>query len=88
MTTFGSGTVSSGKGDYGGVSYGTYQFSSKTGTVSKFISMMGYSGQFHNLIPGTHSFSEKWKEMAKSNPHFGEDQHKFIKLTDKRSELN
>ncbi|MEO7404886.1 MAG: hypothetical protein ABIU95_14560, partial [Burkholderiales bacterium] len=31
-----SGTVSSGKGDPGGVSYGSYQLSSKVGTAQKF----------------------------------------------------
>ena len=42
----GAGTVSSGTGDAGGVSYGTYQLSSKTGTCAKFVDMMGYKEYF------------------------------------------
>jgi len=37
----GPGTVSSGKGDPGGVSYGIYQLSSKAGTVAGFLSGEG-----------------------------------------------
>ena len=76
----GPGTVSSGSGDYGGVSYGSYQLSSKMGTVAKFVTTMGYSQDFKGLTPGTKPFSDKWKEMAK-NPSFGEAQHEFIKKT-------
>jgi len=37
------GSVSSGKGDIGGVSYGRYQFASNTGTVQDFFKTYGYS---------------------------------------------
>lgn len=76
----GPGTVSTGAGDHGGVSYGSYQLSSKMGTAAKFVQVMGYSQQFKGLVPGTSSFSAKWKELAK-NPQFGEDQHEFIRRT-------
>ena len=83
----GPGTVSSGTGDYGGVSYGSYQLSSKMGTVAKFVSTMGYSQDFKGLTPGTKPFSDKWKEMAK-DPAFGEAQHEFIKRTHYLPQLN
>lgn len=75
----GAGTVSTGKGDYGGASYGTYQLSSKMGKVQDFIKTSGYSEQFTGLEPGTPAFDAKWKEIAKSDPSFGVAQHNYIK---------
>lgn len=57
------------------------------GTVSRFISMMGYTDEFKGMIPGTSLFSNKWKELAK-NPKFNEDQHEFIKKTHYEVQLN
>lgn len=74
-------TVSTGRGDRGGVSYGTYQLSSKTGTCAKFVKMMGYSQYFGNNQPGTAAFSALWVQAPKKFPAFGEDQHKFILKT-------
>lgn len=74
----GVGTVSTGKGDFGGVSYGVYQLSSKAGTLQKYLKESGYDKEFTGLEPGSPEFSKKWKELAKSDPKFGETQHDFI----------
>ncbi len=47
----GPGTVSLGRGDPGGVSYGTYQLSSTRGTVRQFVNEF-YPTQFRGLVPG------------------------------------
>lgn len=38
----GPGTISSGKGDAGGVSYGSYQLSSKKGTLKEYLDQSAY----------------------------------------------
>lgn len=75
----GSGTVSSGKGDNGGASYGTYQLSSKQGTLQEFLKSSKYGSQFEGLTPGSKEFNAKWKRIAKDDPEFGNSQHEFIK---------
>ena len=77
----GAATVSSGKGDYGGASYGTYQLSSKMGEVQNFLKGSKYGDQFAGLQPGTPEFNAKWKEVAKADPEFGGAQHDYIKST-------
>ncbi|NDI85064.1 VgrG-related protein [Undibacterium crateris] len=77
----GAGAVSTGRGDNGGVSYGTYQLSSKAGTVDKFLSSTSYGDTFKGLKPGTKEFSDKWKDVAKTDPKFESAQHDFIKST-------
>lgn len=77
----GAGTVSSGKGDHGGASYGTYQLSSTKGMVQAFLKGSKYESQFNGLNPGTPEFNDKWKQIAKSDPTFGDAQHDFIKRT-------
>lgn len=79
--SLGAGAVSSGKGDPGGASYGTYQLASKTGTLQKFLSSSEYGGEFSGMSPGSAEFNSKWKELAKSDPNFGKAQHEFIKKT-------
>ena len=69
-----AGKVSSGKGDKGGVSYGQFQLSSKTGDADKFLKSSGYDAQFKGLVAGTKEFSDKWKEIAKSDEGFGQAQ--------------
>lgn len=41
----GAGTISSGRGDLGGKSYGTYQLSRETGTLAAFLSQTGYGAK-------------------------------------------
>lgn len=75
----GPGMISTGKGDNGGVSYGTYQFSSKKGSVQEFLNQSSYKDDFSGLRPVTPEFNAKWRELAKSDPEFGRAQHDFIK---------
>ena len=79
--TGGAGTVSSGKGDKGGASYGSYQLSSKTGTLNRFLQSSGYGNQFNGLVPGTAAFNNKWKQLAATDKNFGAAQQNFIKQT-------
>lgn len=79
----GPGTVSSGAGDPGGVSYGTYQLASKTGTAAAFVANEGR--RWAALLPGapgSAEFSAGWREVARREPEaFGEAQHAFIERT-------
>lgn len=77
----GAGTISSGKGDLGGASYGTHQLASKTGTLQQFLNTSGYGKEFQGLTPGSQEFNAKWKEIATKDKNFGEAQHTFIKQT-------
>lgn len=44
----GAGTISSGRGDLGGASYGTYQLSSNTGTLDRFLEDSGYGDKIES----------------------------------------
>lgn len=76
----GVGTVSSGKGDNGGVSYGAHQMTAKT--MSSFLnSKVGspYKSQFQGLTPGTAAFTAKYKEVvSKDGKGFAAAQQKYI----------
>ena len=75
----GPGTISSGAGDYGGVSYGTHQLSSKTGTLQQYIKNSKYRDEFAGLTPATPAFDSKWREIASRDPEgFAQDQEAFI----------
>lgn len=85
----GPGTISSGKNDAGGKSYGLYQFASKRGrlktsTVSvlqEFLDTTGYGKQFAGLALASTEFDAKWKQLADSDPAFAVAQHTFIAIT-------
>jgi LysM repeat protein len=80
----GPGTVSSGRGDAGGVSYGSYQMSGRLGVAAKFVSQpdFPFKNEFKNLVPGTEQFNDKWREIAAAHPKtFHNSQHNFIKRT-------
>lgn len=81
----GPGTVSSGYGDPGGVSYGLYQLASKTGTLSDFLSHEGdpWRAELNRGgKPGSAGFSRAWKAIAKREPEpFAAAQHAFIERT-------
>lgn len=77
----GPATVSTGRGDHGGVSYGTYQLSTKSGTINEYLSTSSYKDEFRGLTPNTPAFDEKWRTLANSDPDFGRDQTRFIKGT-------
>lgn len=80
----GPGVVSSGAGDPGGVSYGSYQMATKTGTVKAFVtqSTFPWRQDFQNLTPGTPDFSSCWKRIAANETDaFQKCQHEYIKQT-------
>jgi murein DD-endopeptidase MepM/ murein hydrolase activator NlpD len=80
----GPGTVSTGAGDRGGVSYGSYQMATKMGVPARFVSQQGFPWlqDFRNLVPGTSQFTECWKRIATAQTHaFQEAQHAYIKKT-------
>ena len=62
----GCGTVSSGKDDPGGISYGTYQFATKTGSADKFVQRSKFAHLFAGCKAGTKCFTAVWKTLANS----------------------
>jgi hypothetical protein len=74
----GAGVISTGKGDHGGASYGTYQLSTKMGTLREYLSQSRFGEKFLALTPNTPAFNAKWKEVARTDPGFAKDQHDFI----------
>lgn len=80
----GPGTVSTGAGDRGGVSYGSYQMASKMGVPTKFVKQADFPwlADFKNLTAGTAEFTACWKRIAKNEPDaFQKAQHGYIKKT-------
>ena len=80
----GPGTVSSGAGDPGGVSYGSYQMASKMGVPTKFVTQAGFRWlqDFLNLTAGTSQFTAVWKRIAaEQTDDFQAAQHAYIKKT-------
>ena len=78
----GPGTVATGAGDPGGVSYGSYQMASKMGTVQRFVAQTGFPwlADFQNLKAGTAPFTACWKRIATAQTDaFQNAQHAFIK---------
>ena len=73
----GPGTISTGKGDLGGVSYGTYQLSSNMGTLQEFMKHSGYDKSFKGMVPTTQVFNAHWKDLALNDPKFAKAQHDF-----------
>jgi hypothetical protein len=80
----GPGTVSTGAGDPGGVSYGSYQMASKMGVPQKFVKQAGFPwlADFQNLTAGAADFTACWKRIAaKETDAFQKCQHEYIKKT-------
>ncbi|MDB5692336.1 MAG: hypothetical protein JWO81_1399 [Alphaproteobacteria bacterium] len=81
----GPGTVSNGRKDPGGVSYGSYQLSSTKGQAATFLrggEAGRWAGQFTGLIPGTPAFTAQWKNIAAQEPQaFEAAQHAYIERT-------
>jgi murein DD-endopeptidase MepM/ murein hydrolase activator NlpD len=78
----GPGVVSTGTGDPGGVSYGSYQMATKMGTVARFVAQAGFpwAQDFQGLTPGTAPFTACWKRIAAAETvAFQRAQHAFIK---------
>jgi len=80
----GPGTVSTGAGDFGGVSYGSYQMASKMGVPARFVTQAGFPWlqDFANLAAGTAQFTAVWKRIAtQQTDAFQKAQHSYIKKT-------
>ena len=77
----GASTISSGRGDLGGASYGAYQLSSRMGTLAEYLAQSRYGESFAGLTPATAAFDDRWRELANTDPGFARDQHDFIKRT-------
>ncbi|WDS36637.1 peptidoglycan-binding domain-containing protein [Pseudoxanthomonas sp.] len=87
----GASTVSSGIDDPGGVSYGSYQMTSQVktkegkiivgGTVASFVKDSKHADDFAGLKPGSAEFSAKWKDLARTDGSFAQEQHDYIKRT-------
>ena len=92
----GPGTINPYKSseDFGGASYGTYQFasylpektptgkarpSSKGSPVLSYIQGSRFRSMFEGLTPGTDAFDAKWRETAsKYKNEFEKDQHDYV----------
>jgi len=77
-------------GDYGGASYGLFQFASylptsnkrpfiKNSPIKAFISSSKYSSKFFGLEPATPAFDNMWRELASKYPDFEDEQREYIK---------
>jgi hypothetical protein len=78
----GPGTISSGRGDPGGKSYGCHQLASNTGTLQAYLKRSIYAPEFKGLKATSKPFDKKWREIAKRDPgRFADDQLAFIKKT-------
>jgi hypothetical protein len=80
----GPGVVSTGAGDPGGVSYGSYQMATKMGVPQKFVKQPGFPwlADFQNLTAGTADFTACWKRIAANEADaFQKCQHEYIKKT-------
>jgi hypothetical protein len=65
------GTISTGYGDAGGVSYGAYQFSSNAGVVDNFVNWLeNYNPLFYELLKkypvGSLEFNNQWTYIAEN----------------------
>jgi hypothetical protein len=77
----GPGTISPGN-DAGGISYGTYQFSTASGSADKFVASLPLElkKRFDGTKAGTPAFGAVWTAIAQENPEkFGTLQHNYIK---------
>lgn len=78
-------TISSGRGDPGGVSYGKHQLASKTGTMAAFLKSpeaAPYALAFSGLRPGFVKFNEAYRRVAKNDPEgFARAQLEFMVRT-------
>lgn len=78
----GPGTISTGVGDHGGISYGSFQISSNAGTMASFLERSRYAGEFAGMQINSQEFKDRWREIAARDPEgFYADQHAFIKET-------
>jgi LysM repeat protein len=87
----GPGTVSSGAGDPGGVSYGTYQLAGNRNRPQEFLAAEGrqWAAEFGGASPGSASFTATWKAIAAREPEkFEAAQHDYIQRTHYQVQLD
>lgn len=78
------GTISSGEGDAGGVSYGAYQFASNAGVPQAFVNWLieqgySYANDLAQYEVGTDAFNESWSNIAQNDPQgFLEMQRQYV----------
>ncbi|MBI1682712.1 LysM peptidoglycan-binding domain-containing protein [Caulobacter hibisci] len=87
----GPGTVSSGTGDPGGVSYGTYQLAGNRNRPQEFLAAEGraWAAEFGGAAPGSASFTATWKAIAAREPErFEAAQHDYIQRTHYQVQLD
>ena len=81
----GAGTVSTGIGDKGGKSYGSWQLASKVGTLSSFLNSKEaapFAPMLKSVKLASKQFDKIWKNFAKTqHDAFEKAQHSFIKRT-------
>ena len=80
----GPGTVSTGRGDIGGVSYGSYQLSTAAGRPQDFLATEGaqWAAEFAGQRAGTPAFTQTWRDVAAREPEaFQQAQHDYIERT-------
>ncbi len=82
---FGVETISTGKRDPGGVSYGQHQLSSKKGTMAEFLKSeegKPFAGSFGRTRPGSSAFNKIYSDIASAQPEaFAKAQHTFLAKT-------
>lgn len=81
-------TISTGAGDHGGKSYGSYQLSSKQGEVDKFLKSSGYADKFQGMQVGSKDFDAKWKDLAANDTKFAESQKQYAGQTKYAPQMN
>jgi len=69
----GAAKISSGKGDYGGVSYGIPQFSTTMGSAKSFANWLQttypkFGQHLAGLSPGTEAFNRGWRNAYNTDP--------------------
>jgi len=76
--------VSSGLGDNGGVSYGTFQLSSKTGGVQAFLNHYRDTPQVKKLLAAgpinSEQFKDTWKQLGNTDTAFAKMQADYNKI--------
>jgi len=81
----GVGTVSTGRGDYGGVSYGKHQLATNNGSMMNFLNSpegKPFLQRFGGLAPGTAQFNSVYKDVASSQgAEFDKAQSDYITRT-------
>lgn len=63
----------------GGYSYGKYQLAHNN--AKKFIESSPFKNEFNGLKFNSKPWRDRWQEVAKNNPNFGQEQQAYIKKT-------